>query len=232
MCSLRDPHSHGGSQTSRWCRRPLGGGWGSLGQEVAVAGGSPERSWQQDHCLACAQPHTNSQGVRSGVGPLALEGVGGTDQGRCLWLWERKRGAVSAGRGRRRPASRGSCPPLGAPPPSGDLRCRCTCGRAGPRRAGSLSLGAFPPRAALCSGLLHRTSLFFRARSLSTTVHAGQRGLSHRRPRRPSLPSLPEALSSSPSPSAGLWALGLGFPFQPPLPDEGGEQGDLSHEHP
>lgn len=138
MCPLRDPHSRGGSQTSRWCRRPRGGGGGRWAERrlwrkgLRSGPGSRTTAWLGLSPTLTPGPRGDG-GHRPGEMPAAL----GEKEGSC----ERGKEAEAA-------ASLGSCPPLGAPPaglppPSG---CRCTSGRAGPRSAGSLSLGVFPPR--------------------------------------------------------------------------------------
>lgn len=75
VCPLRYLHSHGDTQTADLTvRRPWGGGGGRWAERRPWWERPQERPWQQDHCLAWTQSRTNSRGVRSRVGPLALEG--------------------------------------------------------------------------------------------------------------------------------------------------------------
>ena len=54
-------------------RCPWGGGGGRWAEKRPWWERPQERPWQQDHCLSWTQSRTNSRGVRSRVGPLALE---------------------------------------------------------------------------------------------------------------------------------------------------------------
>ena len=74
LWSLRDPHSRGDIQTRTSRREAHGEGRGSLGREAAAVGASPGAAPATGPLLGLDSVPHKLRGVRSRVGPLALEG--------------------------------------------------------------------------------------------------------------------------------------------------------------